>query len=157
MARRRNPALALPLSFLLALVLTVLPLPQALSYWRPEFVTMVLVFWILNAPNLVGVWTGFFVGILLDVLFQTPFGVHALVLAVVAWLTRLSWRRVPVFSVWQTSGLVFVLVLAGLIIKRILLGIVTQGPDSLMYFLPALSSALVWPTVMVSLRRFTQR
>jgi rod shape-determining protein MreD len=156
MARRRNPALALPLSFLLAIVLVALPLPQALSYWRPEFVTMVLVFWILNAPNLVGVWTGFFVGLLLDVLFKTPFGVHAMTLASVAWLTRLSWRRVAVFSVLQTSGLLLGLVLVGLILKRVLLGIVAVPPDSLLYWLPALTSALLWPTVMVSLRRFTQ-
>lgn len=156
MARRRNPAIALPLSFLLAIVLVALPLPQVLSYWRPEFVTMVLVFWILNAPNLVGVWTGFFVGLLLDVLFKTPFGVHAMTLASVAWLARLSWRRVAVFSVLQTSGLLLVLVLAGLVLKRVLLGVVALPPDSLMYWLPALTSALLWPTVMVSLRRFTQ-
>ncbi|MDQ8036742.1 MAG: rod shape-determining protein MreD [Pedobacter sp.] len=156
MARRRNPAIALPLSFIFALVLVALPLPQVLSYWRPEFVTMVLVFWILNAPNLVGVWTGFFVGLLLDVLFKTPFGVHAMTLASVAWFTRLSWRRVAVFSVLQTSGLVLALVLAGLIIKRVLLGLVALPPDSLLYWLPALTSALLWPTVMVSLRRFTQ-
>lgn len=156
MARRRNPVIALPLSFIFALILVALPLPQVLSYWRPEFVTMVLVFWILNAPNLVGVWTGFFVGLLLDVLFKTPFGVHAMTLASVAWLTRLSWRRVAVFSVLQTSGLVLALVLAGLIIKRILLGLVALPPDSFLYWLPALTSALLWPTVMVSLRRFTQ-
>lgn len=157
MARRRNPVVALPLSFFLAFVLAVLPLPQALSYWRPEFVTMVLIFWVLNAPNLVGIWVAFFIGLLVDVLFATTFGVHALVLAVVAWLSLLSWRWVPVFSVLQTSGLVAGLVLVGLLLKRILLGIVGTAPDSLLYWLPVLSSALLWPTVMVSLRRFTQR
>lgn len=158
MARRTNPLLALPLSLFASFVLAMLPLPQALSYWRPEFVTMMLVFWVLNAPSFVGIWIAFFLGILLDVLFATPFGVHALVLPVLAYLTRLSYRWVPVFSVWQTSGLVFALVLAGLIIKRALLGIVAVGPDSsVLYWLPALSSALVWPSIMVTLRRFTQR
>lgn len=157
MVRHRNPFLALPLSLFLAFVLAVLPLPQGLSYWRPEFVTIVLVFWILNAPNLVSIWFAFFVGLLLDVLFATPFGVHSLVLSLVAWVARLSLRWVPVFSVWQTSGLVLGLVLVSLATKRILLGIVGGAPDSLWYWLPALTSALVWPTVMVSLRRFTQR
>lgn len=157
MARRRNPFVALPVSFFVAFLLTALPLPDALAYWRPAFVPMVLVFWVLNAPNLAGVWTGFLVGLLLDVLFATPFGVHALTLAVLAYLTRLSYRWVTVFSVWQTSGLVFALVLVGLIIKRVLLGIVSIGPDSLLYWLPPITSALVWPTVMVSLRRFSQR
>lgn len=156
-SRRSNPWVALPLSFFLAFVLAVLPLPQGLSYWRPEFVTMVLLFWVLNAPNVVGVWFAFFVGLLLDVLFATPFGVNAMVLALLAWLSRLSWRWVTVFSVWQTSGLVLGVVFVGLVVKRVLLGIVAVAPDSLLYWLPALSSALVWPTVMVSLRRFSQR
>jgi rod shape-determining protein MreD len=138
-------------------VLAVLPLPQGLSYWRPEFVTIVLVFWVLNAPNIVGIWFAFLVGLLLDVLFASTFGVHTLVLSLVAWLARLSWRWVAVFSVWQTSGLVLVLVLASLVVKRVLLGLVAVPPDSPLYWLPALTSALVWPSVMVSLRRYTQR
>lgn len=156
-SRRGNPWVALPLSFFLAFVLAVLPLPQGLSYWRPEFVTMVLLFWVLNAPNVVGVWFAFLVGLLLDVLFATPFGVNALVLSLLAWMSRLSWRWITVFSVWQTSGLVLGLVFVGLVVKRVLLGIVAVAPDSLLYWLPALSSALVWPTVMVSLRRFSPR
>lgn len=154
---RRSPVVALPVSFLVAFVLAVLPLPQALSYWRPEFATMVLIFWILNAPQLVGVWSGFLLGILLDALLGTTFGVHPLTLAFVAYLTRLSWRRVAVFSIWQTSGLVLALVLAGLLVKRILLGILGVPPGSVLYWLPALTSALLWPTIMVPLRRFTQR
>lgn len=157
MARRRNPFIALPLSLFLAFVLAVLPLPQGLSYWRPELVTIVLVFWVLNAPNIVGIWFAFFVGLLLDVLFASTFGVHTLVLSLVAWMARLSWRWVAVFSVWQTSGLVLGLVLASLVVKRVLLGLVAVPPDSALYWLPALTSALVWPSVMVSLRRYTQR
>lgn len=157
MARRPNSAIALPLSFFLAFLLAALPLPQAIGYWRPEFVTLVLIFWVLNRPALVGVWTGFGVGILLDVLFNTPFGVHSLMLAAVAYLTRLSYRWVTVFSVLQTGGLVFALVFASLLIKRVVISIVAVGPNSLLFWLPALTSALVWPTVMLALRRYTQR
>jgi rod shape-determining protein MreD len=158
MARRSNPVVALPLSFLVAFLLASLPLPQAISYWRPEFVTMVLIFWVLNTPTLVGVWTGFILGVLLDVLLATPFGLHPMMLAVVAWLAQQSWRRVAVFSLAQTSLLVLVLVLIGLVIKRVLLGVVTTTPpDSWWYWLPAFTSALIWPTVMVSLRRFSLR
>jgi rod shape-determining protein MreD len=156
MARRPSPWLMLPLSFVLALLLVALPLPQALSYWRPELVTMVLVFWVLNEPGKVGVWTAFVLGLLLDVLMATTFGVYPLMLAVVAYLTRLSYRWVKVFSLWQTGGLVLGLVLVSLVIKRILLGVLGSGPDSLLFWAPALTSALLWPTVMVSLRRFTR-
>ncbi len=154
--RRPSPWLALPLSFLMALLLVALPLPQVLSYWRPELVTMLLVFWVLNEPGKVGVWTAFVLGLLLDVLMATTFGVYPLMLATVAYLTRLSYRWVRVLSLWQTGGLVFVLVLVSLVIKRILLGVLGGGTDSLLFWAPALTSALVWPTVMLSLRRFTR-
>lgn len=156
MARRPSPWLAIPLSFFVAFLLVALPLPQVLSYWRPELVTMVLVFWVLNEPGKVGVWTAFLLGLLLDVLMATTFGVYPMMLAVVAYLTRLSYRWVKVFSLWQTGGLVFALVLVSLIVKRILLGVLGSGPDSLLFWVPALTSALVWPTVMLSLRRFTR-
>lgn len=154
MARYSSPPLvALPLSFFIAFVLAVLPLPQALAYWRPEFITMVLIFWVLNAPHIAGIWGAFLLGLLLDVLYGTPFGVHAMVMAAVAWLVRLSWRWVTVFSLWQTSGLVLAVVFASLILKRILLGFVGTPPGSVLYWLPALGSALLWPTVVVALRR----
>ncbi|HCT40539.1 MAG TPA: rod shape-determining protein MreD [Moraxellaceae bacterium] len=156
MSRRPSTLVALPLSFFIAFLLMALPLPQVISYWRPELVMMVLVFWVLNEPGKVGVWVAFTLGLLLDVLMTTTFGVHPFMLAVIAYLTRLSYRWVTVFSLWQTGGLVFALVLAGLIVKRILLGILGEGTDSLLYWAPALTSALVWPTVMFALRRFTR-
>ncbi|MFN3587337.1 MAG: rod shape-determining protein MreD [Moraxellaceae bacterium] len=157
MSRRPSLWLAFPLSVFIAFLLAALPLPQALAWWRPEFITMVLVFWVLQAPDRIGIWTGFLLGLVVDVLLATPFGVHSLMLAVVAWLARLSWRRVAVFSLLQTSGLVFVLILLGLAVKRLALGVVSTPPDSLLYWLPALTSALVWPTLMLVLRRHVRR
>ncbi len=155
--RRQNPLLAMVLSIFAALILTMLPLPQELSYWRPEWLLMVLVFWVLNEPQWFGIWMGFLLGLLLDVLLATPFGLHAMMLATVAYLTRLSYRWVRVFSIWQTGGLVFALVLAAFVIKLLLLNIVGRPPGSLLFWLPALSSFLVWPTVMLVLRPWNRR
>lgn len=156
MARQISPVFALPLSFAIAFLLAILPLPQALSYWRPEFVTMLLIFWVINAPTLVGVWVGFGLGLLLDVLLATPFGLHAMMLSLIAWVVQLFWRQIVVFSLPQTSLLVLVLVLLALLIKRILLGLVALGPDSWLFWLPVLSSALVWPLLLTAMKRLTQ-
>lgn len=157
MPQRSNPVLAIPVSFFIVFLLTALPLPQVLAYWRPEWVAMVLVFWVLNEPEWVGVWVAFFLGILLDALLGTVFGLHPLMLAVVAYLTRLSYRWVRVFSIWQTGGLIFGLVLVSLLVKFLVLSVQGHPPVSVMYWVPALSSALVWPTVMLSLRRWNRR
>jgi rod shape-determining protein MreD len=118
---------------------------------------MVLVFWVLNAPHRVGIWIGFGLGILLDGLQGNVFGLHPLGLALVAWLTRLSYRRVRVFSIWQTGGLLLAIMLAYQLTGYFVLRFMGEDPASALYWLPSLTSALVWPTVMLSLRSFIHR
>lgn len=151
---RPNPLLTIPLTLLLAITLTALPLPPALSIWRPEWVVLMLVFWVLNEPAWVGVWTAFFVGLVVDVETVSLFGLHPLMFAVVAYVTRVSSRWVGVFSLWQTASLVFVLVLIELTIRFVVLAAQGMPPASLFFLLPALSSALIWPLMALSLRRW---
>jgi rod shape-determining protein MreD len=73
-------------SALLALVLTVLPLPYYLDIVRPPFLILVVLYWSMAAPRAGGVGLGWFSGLLLDV-FQGPvLGEHALALAAVAYI-----------------------------------------------------------------------
>jgi rod shape-determining protein MreD len=73
-------------SALLALVLTVLPLPFYLDIARPPFLVLAVLYWSMAAPRAGGVGLGWFSGLLLDV-FQGPvLGEHALTLAAVAYI-----------------------------------------------------------------------
>jgi rod shape-determining protein MreD len=73
-------------SALVALVLTVLPLPYYLDLARPPFLILVVLYWSMAAPRAGGVGLGWFSGLLLDV-FQGPvLGEHALALAAVAYI-----------------------------------------------------------------------
>ena len=69
-----------------ALLLTLLPLPEWASELRPPWVALTLLYWILAAPERVGVFWGWAMGLLLDVSIGTILGQHALSLAVMAWL-----------------------------------------------------------------------
>lgn len=157
MSRYRSPLLPLPLSLILGLLLSVLPLPELLQPWRPEWLTLVLLFWVMHAPLLVGIWTAVFLGFLLDILLATPLGLYASSLAVLVYLARMTQRWSGVFSIRQTSALVFLLVLVSRGIRFIVLNILGQDPGSVDFFLPAIASALIWPTILLSLRRWTQR
>ena len=42
-------------TFIVALGLTIMPLPDALELVRPEWIIMVLVYWVMALPNRVGV------------------------------------------------------------------------------------------------------
>ena len=157
MAKARSPFFALIWSVTAALLMSILPLPDMLQPWRPEWLTLVLLFWVMHAPNWVGLWFGMTMGLLLDILLASPLGMHASALVVVIYVARMTQRWSGVFSVRQTTALVFLLILLGRLMTYAQLALRGEQPADLSFFLPTLASALIWPTVLLSLRRWTQR
>ena len=157
MAKARSPFFALIWSIAGALLMSILPLPDILQPWRPEWLTLVLLFWVMHAPNWVGLWFGMMMGLLLDILLASPLGMHASALVVVIYVARMTQRWSGVFSVRQTTALVFLLILLGRLMTYAQLAFRGEQPADLTFFLPAFASALIWPTVLLSLRRWTQR
>lgn len=157
MAKRHSPIPALLVSLILGFLLSMLPLPATLQSWRPEWVSVILIFWALHAPATVGIWTGVFCGFLLDILLVTPLGLHASVFAAQLYVVHMMRRWTGVFSIRQTTGLVFGLLMAGRVIQYVELQLLSLPPTLHDYFLPAMAGALIWPTIMLSLRRWTQR
>lgn len=157
MARRHSPYPALPLSLALAFLLSMLPLPMALQVWRPDWVALILMFWVMHAPASAGLWTGLACGLMLDILLAVPLGLHALTLLVQLYFVQMTQRWTGVFSIRQTTMLVLILLLLGRALQYIVLQMLGEPPVLHGYFLPAVASALLWPTVMLSLQRWTQR
>lgn len=157
MARRPSPYSALAFSLVVGLLLSVLPLPPLLQDWRPEWLKLVVIFWVMNAPMVAGIWLAVFSGLLLDVLLAVPLGLNASSLVFIVYVARMTKRWSGVFSIRQTSLLVCLLLLGGRLLNHVELALAGDAPEGLSFYLPALSSALIWPTVMLSLRRWTQR
>ena len=78
-------------------------------------------------------------------LFDASFGQNALGLLVVCLLALLLYQRLRVYSLWQQAGVVFVLVGIHLIICQWVQNLEGMGATSLLFLLPAVSSALLWP------------
>lgn len=140
------------ISFLLAIVLTALPIPSWAMVWRPAWVALVLIYWCMAVPGRCGVATGWMVGLILDALLGTLMGQHALALSVVAFLTLRVHRQVRVMPVWQQTASVFVLILLYRVIVLWVNGIQGLPVRDAAYWAPALSSMLLWPWVYVLLR-----
>jgi len=93
-------------STLVALVLTILPLPQYGDFIRPSFLVLTVLYWSVAAPRTAGVGLGWFAGLMLDV-FQGPvLGQHALVLALVSFITALEHQRIRSKPMFQQSLIV---------------------------------------------------
>ena len=145
-------------SFIVALMLTIVPLPQWADHARPEWVAMVLVYWTLAIPARVGVTTGWITGLLLDVLQGALLGQHALSLALISYFTLQFYQRLRIYRAWQQALVIFMLVLIQQLLTLWILGIIDQAPNSsTLYWLPSLTSMLLWPWTFLILRNLRRR
>jgi len=89
----RSRALPITLSTLIALGLTILPLPDVLDAFRPDFVVLVVLYWAIVSPQSGGLALPFFAGLALDVIQGVVLGQHALALVLMAaWTTNIRLR-----------------------------------------------------------------
>lgn len=133
------------LTFVLAGWLEVLPLPQALALFRPEWVALAVVYWVIALPHRVGVFWGFSAGLFMDVLTGALLGQYALSYSVLAWLALLLYKRMRVFAPIQQSVVVFAMVGASVLLAYQIQGAIGRAhllPWSML--LSALTSALLW-------------
>ena len=139
-------------TFIAALVLAVLPLPQWLLWGRPEWLALVVIYWTIAVPERVGVFSGLVLGLLLDVLEGAVLGQNALALAATALLASILYQRLRVFSLWQQAAIVFVLVGINQLLCQWIQNLEGAGAPSMLFLLPAVSSALLWPLLLPLLR-----
>jgi len=157
MANKSNRGWIIAISFMAALMLTAMPLPDWAAVLRPFWVPMVLVYWCMALPRRIGIATAWFVGLLVDVLTGALLGQHAASLAVVAFLTLSAHQRIRVFPLGQ-QAIVVGLILAAYLAVVLLVRILTSAPPrGLEAFLPLLSSMILWPWLFIILRDVRRR
>ena len=96
--------------------------------------------------------TGLLLGVGLDVLEGAVLGQNAFALVVVALLSLTLYQRLRVYSLWQQASVVFVLIGINQLICQWVQNLEGAGAGSLLFLLPAFSSALLWPVVLHTLR-----
>ena len=144
-------------SFLVAMMLTSLPLPESFIIYRPDWLALVLIYWCMAIPERIGIFTGWTLGLILDVMYGSLLGQNAMAFSILAYLVNILHLRVRMFPLWQQSVMVFLLVLVHLAISAWIRGIAGQFSVTMTYWTPALTSALVWPFIFIVLRDFRRQ
>ena len=153
---KHNGGWVILFSFIIALLLTTIPLPGLLTDWRPAWVAMMLIYWCIVLPERVGVGIAWLLGLILDVHTGALLGQNALGLAVVAYLTLRLHKQIRVFPPLQQSVLICVYLLVLQFFTLWIRGIIGVPPQHWSFWAPVASSMLMWPVffyIMGGIRR----
>ncbi|MBO3275072.1 rod shape-determining protein MreD [Pseudomonas schmalbachii] len=140
------------LSLLLALLLSVAPMPSFMEIGRPLWLAMVLTYWVLYLPHKVGMFTAWVLGLAADVLYGSLLGQNALVLGLIVFLVLNLQQRLRMFPIWQQCLVLLVVFGLAQLVQLWLNTLTGNRPPTLVFLLPALVSALLWPWVYALLR-----
>lgn len=143
--------------FSLALILSVMPIPIWARNFRPQWVTLVLIYWCLAVPHIVNIGSAWALGIIQDTLLGTLLGQRALALSIVAFATIKLHLRIRIFPLWQQSFAVFILLLLDRLLDLWVIGATGQPTPDLWYWVPAFTSTIFWPWLYIVLRDIRRR
>ena len=83
----------LVLSFLLALLLELLPIEMTGWHWLPNWVGVLVIYWTLHLPRTFGIGLACALGLLTDMASASLFGQHALVFSLLSYLVLIRQRQ----------------------------------------------------------------
>jgi len=139
-------------TFIIALLLTIIPLPDWARYMRPDWVGLVLIYWCMALPDRVGVASGWFTGLMVDLLTGTLLGQHALSLTVIAYITLKFHLRLRLVPVWQQSLTVLVLLVLHQLLALWISRLIGRPGAPWFFWMPSVLGMIIWPLVYASLR-----
>ena len=145
------------LSIFLALLIAIVPLPFEYMFLRPELICLLVIYWVISAPEHLGVSFAFFVGLLQGLSEHTVWGAHALALVIVAYICINAYQRIASYSVWHQALWVCVLVGVHQIVVNWVQSFLGYHAPILMLLASTIVSALLWPPLLLGFRRFRQR
>ncbi len=131
--------------------LLVIPLPEFLSFFRPPWLSLSVIFFSIMTPASFGVFTAFFIGLLADVLQGSIFGGNAMALTLIAYISYRFHLQIRVFPMWQMMLSVLLMLTLNELLVLWVEGIEGQMIFNYTRWLSIAFGALIWPIFMAFL------
>ena len=145
------------MSFFLALYLYLIPLPESLANFKPQWFVLTFIYWNIAIPHRIGVLLTVGLGLLLDILEGSILGRHAVALLTVHLICAVGYQRFRVFTNFQQCLLIFGIIGIYLLIFYWFGTFFNNTEKSMAFLGSALSSAIIWPIVFSFLRFFRRK
>lgn len=141
-ASRRLPVIV---TLVVGLMLSIMPLPDSIAAFRPDWLALLLVFWAMQLPRTWSVGSAWIIGIVLDVSSGTLLGQHALALCVIVYITVRFHLLMRVFPLSQLTATVFALLALYQFLLFWINGVASVTAPSSTYWAPVIAGTLLWP------------
>ncbi|RTZ66251.1 MAG: rod shape-determining protein MreD [Aquificaceae bacterium] len=132
-------------SIALAFVLLLMPLSDSLLLWRPEWVALAFIYWCLTLPDKVSLFLAWFAGLFIDILFGSILGQHAFTMIIVVYMSLRLLPRISANTLWHQYALISLVLGTYLLINLWIMAATGNNPATWRYWLPLLSSLIIWP------------
>jgi rod shape-determining protein MreD len=143
-AERPNNGWVIWLTMLLALLLSIAPMPEMLEIARPLWLGLVIVYWVLALPHRGGMAMAWGFGLALDVLSGSLLGQNGLPLVLLVFLVMSLQQRLQMFPLWQQATVLLVIFGLSQMVLLWLNALTGSRPPTLLFMIPVLVSALLW-------------
>lgn len=138
-------------TFFIGFYLAAIPMGR-FEIARPDWVGMLVIFWVLVLPERFGVFVALCVGVLFDTLVGTTLGLYAFVYSVLAYTVLVLHARLKMYPLGQQAMVVFLILGVTHILAQWLRFWLMSGVSGELQIWPALTSAIAWPWVYGGLR-----
>ena len=144
-------------AIIVALMLTVVPLPDGAEPYRPDWVALTLIYWAMMLPRTWSVGSAWVVGLLLDVAQGTILGQHALALCIVVFVTVRFHLLMRVFPMQQLTATIFALLALYQFLLFWINGVAGIDVATVYYWAPVITGTVLWPVVTMLLSGIRMR
>ena len=144
-------------TIVVAVLLSLLPLPAVLSPFKPYWVALVVIYWSLETHDMIGLGVAFLIGLILDILSGSLMGLHAMSLVIMVFLVQRFRSRLRFFPPWQQSLSVLGLLVNDRIILIWITVLLGESMPTWRYWLPPLVGMAIWPWLFLLLDRVRAR
>lgn len=141
-------------TFLGAILLSMIPLPYQLKWLMPNWPILVLIYWIIFVPELIGLFFTFTLGIIIDLLMGNLLGLTSICFMPVAFFADRICYRFRAFNISQQFLVIIVLVSVNHLIRLWLQLYINCPTNNINYWLTIPSSIVAWPFVCGTLHLF---
>lgn len=145
------------LTIVAAVLLSLLPLPEAMLPFKPYWVALVVIYWSLETRGIISLGLAFLIGLVLDVLSGSLMGLHALSLVVMVFLVQRFRSRLRFFPPWQQAFSVLGLLVNDRIVLIWITMLLGEPVPTWKYWLPTLVGMALWPWLFLFLDRVRAR